>query len=326
MVESGSSTSSAMNTSRIWRLVRAISAADRSAAGRLGSSRRQRASATSRPKARHWRRRGNTGWWRTCWCRRAPGGNACRRGARPNPRLRPPASARRGLRHRAAPARRSQAPSRRRCRPPITVLAAGRQERSAHAFRRPGKLQRTRLRKHRQRDPPHPITERIALTVFAQARPLQLSRPPEGVRTTLLAASSQDSYRRPAAVGGSALASAGARAARCRRPRRADAGGRSRRRLAGRRARQAFPPGARRHQQVRHQRSISPTSPMANFRSRCCAGSLPTRRPQASSLETYQLPEIALTSRQMRDVFIALEVLLPLSTMLCGVLVWWRRR
>ena len=42
--------------------------------------------------------------------------------------------------------------------------------------------------------------------------------------------------------------------------------------------------------------------------------------------QTYQLPEIVLTSRQMRDVFIALEVLLPLSTMLCGVLVWWRRR
>ena len=42
--------------------------------------------------------------------------------------------------------------------------------------------------------------------------------------------------------------------------------------------------------------------------------------------QTYQLPEIVLTSRQMRDVFIALEVLLPLSTLLCGVLVWWRRR
>ena len=42
--------------------------------------------------------------------------------------------------------------------------------------------------------------------------------------------------------------------------------------------------------------------------------------------QTYQLPEIVLTNREMRDVFIALEVLLPLSTLLCGVLVWWRRR
>ena len=44
--------------------------------------------------------------------------------------------------------------------------------------------------------PPHPITERIALTVFPQVRPLQLSRPPEGVRTTLLAASSGHSHCR----------------------------------------------------------------------------------------------------------------------------------
>src|SRR5207244_379842 len=56
--------------------------------------------------------------------------------------------------------------------------------------------------------PPHPITERLALTVFSQSRPLGLAPPPEGVRTVLLAASSQDSYRRPAAAGGPALASA----------------------------------------------------------------------------------------------------------------------
>jgi ABC-type uncharacterized transport system involved in gliding motility auxiliary subunit len=48
---------------------------------------------------------------------------------------------------------------------------------------------------------------------------------------------------------------------------------------------------------------------------------MPTVRPQ-----TYSLPEIVLTSRQMRDVFIALEVLLPLSTMVWGALIWWRRR
>jgi ABC-2 type transport system permease protein len=48
---------------------------------------------------------------------------------------------------------------------------------------------------------------------------------------------------------------------------------------------------------------------------------IPSIQPQ-----TYKLPEIVLTSRQMRDVFLALEVLLPLSTMLFGVLVWWRRR
>ena len=41
---------------------------------------------------------------------------------------------------------------------------------------------------------------------------------------------------------------------------------------------------------------------------------------------TYNLPEIVLTSVQMRDSFIALEILLPLSTALFGVAMWWRRR
>jgi hypothetical protein len=48
---------------------------------------------------------------------------------------------------------------------------------------------------------------------------------------------------------------------------------------------------------------------------------MPTVQPQ-----TYSLSEVVLTSREMRNIFIVLEVLLPLSTMLCGVLVWWRRR
>jgi hypothetical protein len=48
---------------------------------------------------------------------------------------------------------------------------------------------------------------------------------------------------------------------------------------------------------------------------------MPTIRPVA-----YSLPEITLTSRQMRNVFLILEVVLPLSTLLLGVAVWWRRR
>src|SRR5690348_8806409 len=39
--------------------------------------------------------------------------------------------------------------------------------------------------------PPHPITDRVALTVFPQTRPLVLAPPPQGVRSTVLAASSQ---------------------------------------------------------------------------------------------------------------------------------------
>jgi ABC-2 type transport system permease protein len=173
--------------------------------------------------------------------------------------------------------------------------------------------------------PPHPITERLALTVFPQTRPLALVPPPQGVRTTLLAGSSQDSYRRPAAAGGAALASAEQATP--------DAEDRGAQALAV--AVEGVWPGAAGDKQFRL--VVAGTSKFASneyfpyvsngelsvsmLRWLAADKTTPSVKPQ-----TYQLPEIVLTSRQMRDVFLALEVLLPLSTMLCGVLVWWRRR
>jgi ABC-type uncharacterized transport system involved in gliding motility auxiliary subunit len=173
--------------------------------------------------------------------------------------------------------------------------------------------------------PPHPITERLALTVFPQVRPLELTPPPEGVRTTLLASSSQDGYRRPAAAGGSALASAEQATP--------DAEDRGAQALAV--AVEGVWPGAAPDKHFRL--VLAGTSKFASneyfpyvsngelsismLRWLAADETTPSVQPH-----TYQLPEIVLTSRQMRDVFIALEVLLPLSTMLCGVLVWWRRR
>jgi ABC-type uncharacterized transport system len=173
--------------------------------------------------------------------------------------------------------------------------------------------------------PPHQITERLALTVFPQARPLGLTPPPDGVRATLLAASSQDSYRRPATAGGSALASAEQAPP--------DVEDRGAQALAV--AVEGVWPGATSDKHFRL--VLAGTSKFATneYFPYVSNGELsismlrwladdevtPGVKPQ-----TYQLPEIVLTNRQMRDVFIALEVLLPLSTMLCGVLVWWRRR
>ena len=163
--------------------------------------------------------------------------------------------------------------------------------------------------------------------ISASAADPGLAPPPEGVRTALLAASSQDSYRRPpSAAGGTALASAEQAA-----PDAEDRGAQAlavavEGRLAGRRRRQAFPPGASPAPANSPATNISPTSPTASFRSRCCAGSPPTRRCRASRRKPISSRKSSLTNRQMRDVFIALEVLLPLSTLLCGVLVWWRRR
>ena len=45
--------------------------------------------------------------------------------------------------------------------------------------------------------PPHPITRRIALTIFPNTRPIRVGAAPPGVNTTILASSSKDSYLRP---------------------------------------------------------------------------------------------------------------------------------
>jgi ABC-2 type transport system permease protein len=172
--------------------------------------------------------------------------------------------------------------------------------------------------------PPHPITERVALTVFPQVRPIRVVAPPAGVNTSILATSSQDSYRRPPSAAGD-LAAADQSAP--------DAEDRGAQALAV--AVEGVWPGAAAEKSFRL--VLAGTSKFATneyfpyvsdgelsvamIRWLAADDATPGVAPQ-----TYQLPEIALTSRQMRDVFLALEVLLPLSTMLCGVLVWWRRR
>ena len=174
--------------------------------------------------------------------------------------------------------------------------------------------------------PPHPITERIALTVFPQVRPIHIVQPPSGVNTSILATSSQDSYRRLPSAAGSAEVPAGEAST-------PDAEDRSAQTLAV--AVDGMWPGAATDKYFRL--VLAGTSKFATneyfpyvsdgelavamLRWLAADEATPGVQPQ-----TYSLPEIVLTSRQMRDVFIAIEVLLPLSTMLFGGLVWWRRR
>jgi ABC-type uncharacterized transport system involved in gliding motility auxiliary subunit len=42
--------------------------------------------------------------------------------------------------------------------------------------------------------------------------------------------------------------------------------------------------------------------------------------------QSYSPPEMRLTHRQMQITFLLIEILLPLSVMLLGAAVWWRRR
>ena len=172
--------------------------------------------------------------------------------------------------------------------------------------------------------PRHPITERLALTVFPQARPIRVGTPPAGVAVSILARSSHDSFIRPLTSGARELA--GNEPA-------ADAEDHGAQALAV--AVEGVWPGA---DPGKHFRLVlAGTSKFATneyfpyvsngelgvamLRWLAADETMPTLQPQ-----TYSLSEIVLTSRQMRDVFIVLEVLLPLSTLLCGVLVWWRRR
>ena len=173
--------------------------------------------------------------------------------------------------------------------------------------------------------PPHPITEHLALTVFPQARPIHLVKPPAAVTARVLAASSQDSYLRPPSAAGGMVTAAAGQAA--------PADGRGARALAV--ALEGVWPRA--PPDKRFRLVVAGTSKFATneYFPYVSNGELsvamlrwladddagPNIAPQI-----YTLPEIGLTSRQMRDIFIALEVLLPLTTVFCGVFMWWRRR
>jgi hypothetical protein len=173
--------------------------------------------------------------------------------------------------------------------------------------------------------PPHPITARLALTVFAQARPIRLGPPLMDVRSSVLAASSQDSYLRPSPSAGGITVAAGGQA-----PAELDRGAQA---LAI--ALEGAFPGA---SPAKHFRLvISGTSKFATneYFSYVSNGEFSVAimrwlaEDEASpslAPRTYSAPEIVLTSTQMRDTFILLEILLPLSTALFGVAMWWRRR
>jgi hypothetical protein len=173
--------------------------------------------------------------------------------------------------------------------------------------------------------PPHAITRRLALTVFPQARPIHIGQPPAAVSASVLAASSQDSYRKPpSAAGGLTVALEGPETPN------ADRGAQA---LAV--VLEGVWPGA--FPDKRFRLVVAGTSKFATneYFPYVSNGELsvamvrwlaeddatPNVAPQV-----YSQPEIVLTSRQMRDTFILLEVLLPLSTVLFGLLMWWRRR
>jgi hypothetical protein len=177
--------------------------------------------------------------------------------------------------------------------------------------------------------PPHPITSRVALTVFPEARSLRLGRMPDGIAASVLVSSSDDSIVRPlrqGAEGGSAPKSTVDEAG-------APPHGAAILAVALEGRWPAAPAG-----QDRPFRLILVGN--SNFASnayfpyvsngdlaigmvRWLAGDegLPAVKPQSFSLE-----RIDLTGWQMRDIFVAVELILPASIIRLGGIVWWRRR
>jgi ABC-2 type transport system permease protein len=171
--------------------------------------------------------------------------------------------------------------------------------------------------------PPHQITRRIALTIFPDARPIRVGAAPPGVKTTVLASSSKDSYLRPVSqtkreaeqIGPNARGAAVLAVA-----------------VEGR-----WPEGI-----------VNQTKPFrlilvgnSNFATNSyfpyvSNGDLAVEmlrwladdeaRPAAKPQSFSPAQQITLTREQMRTVFIAVEVILPLSVILLGGAVWWKRR
>jgi ABC-type uncharacterized transport system involved in gliding motility auxiliary subunit len=175
----------------------------------------------------------------------------------------------------------------------------------------------------------HPITDQLALTVFPAPRPIVLLRQAPKVKATTLVTTSKDSYVRAGPTAASAVAStqlvvgsvhgnsAGAHgpttlAVALQGSWPQDGEVQFRLVLIGSAsfAANAFFPYAS-------------NGDLAVSTVRWLAGD--TGTPKLKPM-TYAAPEVQLTHREMQVTFVVVELLLPLSVILCGIAVWrWRR-
>jgi gliding motility-associatede transport system auxiliary component len=166
--------------------------------------------------------------------------------------------------------------------------------------------------------PPHPITEQVALTVFPGARPIRLRGPVAGTTAAELIATSKDSYVRPlnstAPAPDPVAQAAGPRLLAAEVHGTWPSGGSAPFRLvlvgsASFAANAFFPYASNGDLGVSMIRWLADDT------------ATPLLKPAS-----YSPPEMRLTHRQMQVTFLLVEVLLPLSVMLFGAVVWWRRR
>jgi ABC-type uncharacterized transport system len=177
---------------------------------------------------------------------------------------------------------------------------------------------------------PHPITRNIALTFFPGIRSLTLSPPPAGITIAPLFRSSTESFARPVEAvaerqpgrDGGATRSSGA------------PGGTGRRVLGA--AIEGTWPGAGSAAKPFRLVVVGDGDFASNsFLPYMANGDLALAmvrwlaREERGSTVSVRMPVpplVLLTKSQMQRIFLVIEVLLPLSVMAIGAVVWWRRR
>lgn len=175
----------------------------------------------------------------------------------------------------------------------------------------------------------HPITRNIALTFFPGVRSLTVLPPPPGVTSVPLFLSSPQSYSRPV------------REVEERRPgRESPAPSASRSGAPGRRPLAAAlegtwpgaPPGSRPFRLVVAgdgdfaSNSFLPYMANSDLALAMVRWAVHEDQAPAVAVRMPVPPLVLLTKSQMQRIFLVIEVLLPLSVVAVGTVVWWRRR
>jgi hypothetical protein len=177
---------------------------------------------------------------------------------------------------------------------------------------------------------PHPITARIPLTVYPGVRALTLTPPPSGVTVTALMRSSKESFSRPVVdVGAEAVARADAGTPAP--PARGRPGPHVLAVAVEGRWPEAAPDAAPFRVVVAGDADFASNSFLPYMANGDLALSMIRWLAREDSAAKVRPaipvpPMVLLTKRQMRDIFVGLEIVLPLSVVAVGTVVWWRRR
>lgn len=172
----------------------------------------------------------------------------------------------------------------------------------------------------------HPITSRVALTFFPGIRPIKLLSTPPGLVVTPLFRSSKDSYTRPVApVGAHAVTREVVPT-----PPTPPAGRPGPHVLAA--AIEGAWPGAKPFRAVVvgdadfASNSFFPYMANSDLALSMVRWLVREERTPKVRVGIPVPPLVLLTTRQMQQIFITIEILLPLSVMVAGAVVWWKRR